>query len=110
MVRTESVGGMRISREDREIARGKYNKAKMEKEAGARSYTALWLNLNLKALERQSLLSKGLKYSLGYSLGVEGGGPSGSTVKNLPAMQDLIPASGRLPGEGSGIPLQYSCQ
>ena len=27
----QSVGGMRISREDREIAGGKYNKAKMEK-------------------------------------------------------------------------------
>lgn len=31
MVSAESVGGMRISREDREIAGGKYNKAKMEK-------------------------------------------------------------------------------
>ena len=31
MVRTKSVGGMRFSREDREIARGKYDKAKMEK-------------------------------------------------------------------------------
>ena len=31
MVSTESVGGMRISREDRERARSKYNKAKMEK-------------------------------------------------------------------------------
>ena len=39
-------------------------------------------------------------------------------VENLPAMQeiclregdlDLIPGSGRSPGEGNGNPLQYSC-
>ena len=39
-------------------------------------------------------------------------------VENLPAMQetaykagdsDLIPGSGRFPGEGNGNPLQYSC-
>lgn len=33
-------------------------------------------------------------------------------VKNLPAMQgDLgpIPGSGRIPGEGNGYPLEYSC-
>ena len=36
-------------------------------------------------------------------------------VKDLPAMQiklgdpQLIPGSGRSPGEGSGYPLQYSC-
>ena len=33
-------------------------------------------------------MSKGLKYSLGYSLGGEGS-PSGSTVKNLPVLQDM---------------------
>ena len=33
-------------------------------------------------------------------------------VKNLPAIagdEDLIPASGRSPGEGNDHPLQYSC-
>ena len=33
-------------------------------------------------------------------------------VKNLPANagnMDLIPESGRSPGEGNGNPLQYSC-
>ena len=36
----------------------------------------------------------------------------GSVVKNLPANtgdMGLIPGSGRFPGEGNGIPLQYSC-
>ena len=36
----------------------------------------------------------------------------GSMVKNPPANvgdTGLIPRSGRSPGEGSGIPLQYSC-
>ena len=45
------------------------------------------------------------------------GFPSGSVVKNPPAMQEtacstvdlgLIPGSGRSPGEGNGNPLQYS--
>ena len=38
--------------------------------------------------------------------------PGGSTVKNLLANAgdvDLIPESGRSPGEGNGNPLQYSC-
>ena len=41
--------------------------------------------------------------------------PDGSVVKNLPANtgntkdKDLIPGSGRCPGEGNGNPLQYSC-
>ena len=38
--------------------------------------------------------------------------PSGSVVKNLPAMlelQEMKVWSGRLPGEGHGNPLQYSC-
>ena len=38
--------------------------------------------------------------------------PAGSKVKNPPARAgdvDLIPRSGRSPGEGSGNPLQYSC-
>ena len=30
-------------------------------------------------------------------------------VKNLPAMRDLIPGSGRSPREGNGYPLQDSC-
>ena len=30
-------------------------------------------------------------------------------VKNLTAMQDLIPGSVRSPGEGNGYPLHYSC-
>ena len=30
-------------------------------------------------------------------------------VKSLPAMQGLIPGSGRSSGEGNGNPLQYSC-
>ena len=29
-------------------------------------------------------------------------------IKNLPAMQGLIPASGRSPGEGNGNPIQCS--
>ena len=36
----------------------------------------------------------------------------GSAVKNLPANavdMDLIPRSGRFPGEGNGYPFQYSC-
>ena len=40
------------------------------------------------------------------------GFPSVSVVKNLPATAgdaDLIPGSGRSPGEGNGNPLQYSC-
>ena len=38
--------------------------------------------------------------------------PGGSVVKNLPANvgdAGLIPGSGRSPGNGNGIPLQYSC-
>ena len=38
--------------------------------------------------------------------------PGGSVVKNLLAHagdMGLIPGLGRSPGEGSGIPLQYSC-
>ena len=38
--------------------------------------------------------------------------PDGSTIKNLLANagdMDLIPGMGRLPGEGNGNPLQYSC-
>ena len=38
--------------------------------------------------------------------------PGGSVVKNLPASAgyaDLIPGSGRAPGEGNGNSLQYSC-
>jgi len=40
------------------------------------------------------------------------GFPGGSGVKNLPANagdMGLIPGLERSPGEGSGIPLQYSC-
>ena len=40
------------------------------------------------------------------------GFPGGSMVKNLPANVgdvDLIPGSGRSPGEGNGNLLQYSC-
>ena len=40
------------------------------------------------------------------------GFPGGSEVKNLPVNagdMSLIPGSGRLPGEGNGNPLQYSC-
>ena len=38
--------------------------------------------------------------------------PGGSVVKNPPANAGdvgSIPGSGRLPGEGNGNPLQYSC-
>ena len=38
--------------------------------------------------------------------------PGGSVVKNPPADtadSDLIPGSGRSPGEGNGYPLWYSC-
>ena len=38
--------------------------------------------------------------------------PGGSLVKNIPfsvGNVDLIPGSGRSPGEGNGNPLQYSC-
>ena len=40
------------------------------------------------------------------------GFPGDLMVKNPPANAgdtDLIPGSGRLPGEGNGNPLQYSC-
>ena len=43
------------------------------------------------------------------------GFPGGSVVKNLPANAGVagdvgsIPELGRLPGEGNGNPLQYSC-
>ena len=40
------------------------------------------------------------------------GFPGGTEVKNLTANvgdENLIPGSGRSPGEGSGTPLQYSC-
>ena len=40
------------------------------------------------------------------------GFPGGSVVKNPPTNagdMDLIPESGRSPGEGNGKPLQYSC-
>ena len=43
------------------------------------------------------------------------GFPGGAVVKNPPASAgdiravDLIPESGRSPGEGNGYPLQYSC-
>ena len=39
--------------------------------------------------------------------------PGGPVVKNLPANAgdvDLIPGSGRSPGEGNGNLLQYSCR
>ena len=42
------------------------------------------------------------------------GFPGGSVIKNLPVNAgnigdpDLIPGSGRFPGEGNGNPLQYS--
>ena len=42
--------------------------------------------------------------------------PGGSAEKNLPDSAEdagdtnLIPGSGRSPGEGNGNPLQYSCQ
>ena len=42
-----------------------------------------------------------------------GGFPGGSVVKSPPANagdSGSIPGSGRSPGEGSGNPLQYSCQ
>ena len=38
--------------------------------------------------------------------------PGGSVVKNLPASagdSGSVPGLGRLPGEGNGNPLQYSC-
>ena len=37
--------------------------------------------------------------------------PGGLEGKALPVMRDLdlIPESGRSPGEGNGTPLQYSC-
>ena len=40
------------------------------------------------------------------------GFPGGSVIKNPPANEgdtDLIPESGRFPGEGNSNPLQYSC-
>ena len=40
------------------------------------------------------------------------GFPDGSVVKNMPANagdMDLIPESGRYPGEENGNPLHYSC-
>ena len=40
------------------------------------------------------------------------GFPGGSVIKNLPANageMNLIPGSGRSPGEGNGNPFQYSC-
>ena len=47
-----------------------------------------------------------------YSIQVLGGFTVGSVVKNPPANEGnvaLISGSGRLPGGGSGNPLQYSC-
>ena len=35
--------------------------------------------------------------------------PGGSAVKNLPAVQETFPGSGRSPGGGHGSPLHYSC-
>ena len=35
--------------------------------------------------------------------------PVAQMVKNLAAMQELFPGSGRSPGEGNGYPLQYFC-
>ena len=37
------------------------------------------------------------------------GFPGGSVIKNPPANVDLIPESGRFPGEGNGNQLQCSC-
>ena len=43
------------------------------------------------------------------------GFPGGSVIKNLPANagdagdMDSIPGLGKLPGEGNGSPLEYSC-
>ena len=41
-----------------------------------------------------------------------GGFPAGSAARNLPANagnKDLIPGSGKSPGEGNGNPFQCSC-
>ena len=41
-----------------------------------------------------------------------GGFPAGSAARNLPANagnKDLIPGSGKSPGEGNGNPFQHSC-
>ena len=49
------------------------------------------------------------------SIRIDRGFPSSSVVKNPPASagaigaMDLIPGSGRYPGEGNGNPFQYSC-
>ena len=52
------------------------------------------------------------KEKLHINVGLFVGFPDGSVVKNLPAnAEDLgsIPGLGRSPGEGNGLPLQYSC-
>ena len=46
------------------------------------------------------------------SVGLFMGFPDGSVVKNLPANAEFlgsVPGSRRSPGEGNGLPLQYSC-
>ena len=53
-----------------------------------------------------------LQTELRNSIEGDKGFPGGSVVKNPPdnaGDADLIPGSGRSPGEGNGNPLQYSC-
>ena len=61
----------------------------------------------------ENFLQKGSCYKLHISpvLYIKGFS-HGSVVKNLPANAEdasSIPGSGRLPGEGNGNPIQYSC-
>ena len=66
----------------------------------------MFLEANLKNLVISSVHALVHPYILKRSL------PGGQTLKNLPAMRETrvhIPGSGRLPGEGDGNPLQYSC-
>ena len=66
----------------------------------------MFLEANLKNLVISSVHALVHPYILKRSL------PGGQTLKMLPAMRETqvhIPGSGRLPGEGDGNPLQYSC-
>ena len=59
-----------------------------------------------------TIKNKGFILTVGIMYVVHMDFPVAQTVKNLPATEEtpgLIPGSGRIPGEGNGCPLQYSC-
>ena len=75
-------------------------------------------NSIMPKLFRKEISALTCRPELLMSFFVISGVPGGSAVKNSSAMQEtacnagdrgLIPGSGKFPGEGNGIPLQYSC-